>query len=174
MLQFYFLSVFLNLLIGFILIYTHDADEDVVEEEVKPAAPKNPDEDISFLDTDWRGTKIVDGSKKKKTNSLFGKGSFLNDALFKLVIGIIAVFTGVIKLLSAVNGVPFFGDLVPAVFGVLGGAAMLLDYYKENSTAELELPALIQVIFVDMKKALGIALVAVAVIHFVLPGVLFL
>lgn len=170
MLQFYFLSVFLNLLIGFLLIFSEGTEEEFVEEE--PVTEKDPDEDISFLDTDWRGKKIA-GSKKKSTSPL-GKDSFLYDGLFRLVLGVLAVFTALIKLLSAVNGVPFFGDLVPALFGFIGGAAMLLDYYKDNSTADLELPALVQVIFVELRKYVGIALVAVALLHFILPGVLFL
>lgn len=170
MLQFYFLSVFLNLLIGFLMIYSQNPEDEYVDDE--PVAPKDPDEDISFLDTDWRGKKIA-GSKKKPSSPI-GKDSFLNDGLFRLVIGVLSVFTALIKLLSCVNGVPFFGDLIPALFGFIGGAAMLIDYYQENSTADLELPALFQMIFVELRKYFGIALIAVALLHFVLPGVLFL
>ncbi len=171
MLQFYFLSVFLSLLVGFILFFGNSAGQED-EQESPVEQKKNPDDDISFLDTDYRGVKLP--HQKKSVNGMFGKNSVLNDKLFQLVLGILSVFVGLIKLLSAVNGIPFLGDLLPALAGLLGGAALLFKYYLETSSADLELPPFLQNIFVDNRKYIGLACMIVAVIHFIVPGVLFL
>lgn len=171
MIQFYFLSVFLNLLVGFILFFGKSSEQE--EEPVsQPEEKVDPDDDISFLDTDYRGVKLP--HQKKSVNGMFSKNSVLNDKLFQLVLGVLSVFVGVVKLLSAVNGIPFLGDLVPALAGLLGGAAMLFEYYVENSSADLELPAFFQNVFVEHKKYIGAACMAAAIVHFIIPGVLFL
>lgn len=168
--QFYFLSVFLNLLVGLILVFSKAGEEEAESQE--PVEVKNPDDDISFLDTDYRGVKLP--HQKKTVNAMFAKNSFLNDKLFQLVLGILTIFVAVIKFLSPINGLPFVGDLVPSIAGLLGGAAILLEYYVEKGSADLELPPFFQMIFVDYQKYIGIGCMVVAVIHFIVPKVLFL
>ncbi len=173
MIQFYFLSVFLNLLVGFILFFGKTEESGQPEEQNSSEEKKvSPDDDISFLDTDYRGVKLP--HQKKSVNGMFSKNSVLNDKLFQFVIGVLSILVAIVKLLSAVNGIPFLGDLVPALAGLLGGAAMLFEYYVENSSANLELPAFLQNVFVEHKKYIGAACMAAAVIHFIIPGVLFL
>ena len=116
MLQFYFLSILLNLLIGITLVYGNN-------------------EKISILD----------------------------DKTFQLVVGILSVFVGVIKFLSSVKGVPFLGDLLPAMANILA---------KANE--ELSPSDIVQFIFIDKKKYIGIGCIAIAIIHFIVPDVLFL
>lgn len=171
MLQFYFLSVFLNLLVGFILFFGKNNVKEPVEDSSEEER-KNPDDDISFLDTDYRGVKLP--HQKKTVDGMFSRNSVLNDKLFQLVLGILTIFVAIVKFLSAVNGIPFLGDLLPALTGLLGGAAVLLEYYVENGSAELELPAFLQLVFVDYQKYVGLACMIVAVVHFIVPGVLFL
>ncbi len=171
MIQFYCLSVFLNLLVGFILFFENSSEQE--EEQVsQPEEKVNPDDDISFLDTDYRGVKLP--HQKKSVDGMFAKNSVLNDKLFQLVLGILSIFVSIVKLLSAVNGIPFLGDLVPALAGFLGGSAMLFEYYVEKSSANLELPAFFQSVFVEHKKYIGAACMVAAVVHFIIPGVLFL
>lgn len=171
MIQFYFLSVFLNLLVGFILFFGKSPEQEE-EQKSEPEEKLNPDDDISFLDTDYRGVKLP--HQKKSVNRMFAKNSVLNDKLFQLVLGVLSIFVAIMKLLSAVNGIPFLGDIVPALAGLLGGAAMLFEYYVENSSANLELPSFFQNIFVEHKKYIGAACMVAAVVHFIIPGVLFL
>ncbi len=177
MLQFYFLSVFFNLFAGFILFFEDSSlkkdslESDSSNNEKKEKAKVNPDDDISFLDTDYRGVKLP--HQKKSVEGMFSKNSVLNDKFFQLVIGLLSIITGVFKLLSAINGIPLFGDLIPALAGLLGGAALLLGYYVEKSSADLELPSFLQKVFIDNKKVIGMVCMASAVIHFVIPGVLF-
>ena len=127
MLQFYFLSILVNLLIGITLVY-------------------GDNEKISILD----------------------------DKTFHLVVGILAVFVGVIKFLSAVKGVPFLGDLLPAMANILGGGSVLVSYYLARANEELSPSDIVQFIFIDKKKYIGIGCIAIAVIHFIVPDVLFL
>ena len=168
MLQFYFLSVLLNLLVGLVLFYGKKEES----ASVFDSSVFNKDQDLSFLDEDYQPEKK--DTKQNVLEKLFGKESFTSDKLFQLVLGILSVFVAIIKLLSAVKGVPFFGDLFPALAGILGGAAILLNYCMENASTEIKLPEWLNMILVDWQKYLGIACMVVAVIHFVLPGVLFL
>ena len=131
MLQFYFLSVMLNLLIGIMLVF--NKEDSAVE---------------NLLDTE--------------------------DKLFQLVVGILSVFVALIKLLSPVKGVPFFGDFLPALIGFAGGACLLVHYFYGKSTAEVPPPELVNQIFIENQRYIGIACLACAVIHFICPAVLFL
>ncbi len=169
MLQFYFLSVLLNLLVGLVLFFGVK-DENA---ELHTSAEKK-DEDLSFLDEDYQPNNNGNKHKQSIKDKFFGKDSFTNDKLFQLVLGVLSVFVAIIKLLSAVNGVVFFGDLFPALAGFLGGAAILLNYFIENATTEINLPKWLNTILIDWQKYVGIACMVIAIIHFVLPGVLFL
>lgn len=157
MLQFYFLSVLLNLLAGFILFYTsYSSDSDEVLNADDNEQKKLPEEKKSFL------------------HKIFGKNSFTDDEMFYLVVGILSIFVGFIKLLSSVNGSPFFGDLLPALAGFFGGTALLILYFEKKSQEGLVLNHTLNLIFVESRKYLGIACIAIAFLHFILPGVLFL
>ena len=134
MLQFYFLSVLLNLLVGLVLFYGKKEES----ASGSDSSVFNKDQDLSFLDEDYQPEKK--DTKQNVLEKLFGKESFTSDKLFQLVLGILSVFVAIIKLLSAVKGVPFFGDLFPALAGILGGAAILLNYCMENASTEIKLP----------------------------------
>ncbi len=135
MLQFYFLSIILNVLTGISLVYIK---KDSVNE------------------TD-------------KTRDLFESSNF------KLIMGILTSFTAVMKLLSVLPGdVPVAGDLLPVLAGLAGGITLLLDYYKEKSSVDLHLPSVLQTLFTNGRVYIGYACIAAAVVHFLLPKVLFL
>ena len=153
MLQFYFLSVLLNILVGLVLFFgdaSSSEDSDLLEE----------------TETDER--------KQTFFLRFFGKGSFTDEAMFYLVVGGLSVFVGFIKLLSAVNGPAFFGDLFPSVAGFLGGIAVLILYFEKKSSVSLELNHVFNLILIESRKYLGLGCIAVALMRFVLPGVLFL
>jgi len=135
MLQFYFLSVILNVLTGISLVYMK---------------------------------KGVD-SETDKTQELFESSNF------KLIAGILTSFTAVMKLLSVLPGdVPVAGDLIPVLAGLAGGITLLLDYYKEKSSVDLQLPQILQTLFTKGRVYVGYACIGAAVLHFLLPKVLFL
>ena len=111
MLQFYFLSVFFNLLTGFVLF---------------------------------------------------------NDSK-KLVLGVLSALTGLIKLFVVVHtSAVIVGDFIPAVAGIAAGLALMIQDDNER------LPDWFKKIFITNKFIVGIVCLAVALLHFVFPGALFL
>ena len=136
MLQFYFLSILLNFIAGFIL-YTN-----------KTSQTEN---------------------ESLETKSIF------KDKTFKLIIGILCCFTALVKLLTSFPGaVPLLGDLIPSVAGILGGGALLIEYYISQSPTETKLNPKIETIFIANKKYLGILCILSAFLHFLFPKVILL
>ena len=124
MLQFYFLSIFFNLMAGFVLV---NSQKHIIE---LPA---------------------------------------LDQRVFRIVLGVITALTGIIKLFVVVNSkAVFFGDFLPAVAGMAAGLALFIQEDNENIAPWLRR------VFVTNKFIVGIACLAVALLHFVFPGALFL
>jgi hypothetical protein len=134
MIQFYFLSIFFNVLIGYILI----SSDDEALLEIRP-------------------------------------GFSLKDETFKLVLGILGMVTGVLKLLSPVEGdIHVIGDIVPAVAGFLSGFILFFEYYKGHATIDSDESENFGQMLIRNKKIAGYAAIAVAVLHFLFPKVLLL
>ena len=135
MLQFYFLSIFLNVLAGYILI---TGDEGGVLE--------------------------------------FKSGFSLKDETFKLVVGILSVLTGLLKILSPIEGdIPVVGDLIPAVSGFVCGFILIFEYYRSRSSLQTsEHTEKVNRLLVGNKKLIGVVALIVAVLHFLFPKVLLL
>ena len=135
MLQFYFLSVVLNALAGYILV---------------------SGEDKGILE--------------------FKGGFSLKDETFRLVVGILSVVTGLLKILSVIEGdVPVVGDLFPALTGFLSGFILLFEYYRNRSSIDsIESTVKIDRILIANKKVIGMAAVIAAALHFLFPKVLLL
>ncbi|MBO5137322.1 MAG: hypothetical protein J6B81_02340 [Spirochaetaceae bacterium] len=145
MLQFYFLSVLLNLVVGLIL----------------------------FCSTNKSG-ELVSADEVAQDSTTQGLQRLLDSRNTHLVLGVLSVLIGLMKLLSVVqNDVPIIGDLLPALAGLCGGFCILIDYYMSNSTVEYTPTGLIQVIY-DSRKIIGLFCIVVAVLHFIFPKVLFL
>lgn len=144
MIQFYFLSILFNLLTGLILVYCKDltVDSDSLEESAS-------------------------GSNSELINGFKG----LDNSTFRLVLGGLCVIVSIMKLLSSYD-VAVIGDLVPALASLLGGAALLIEYYSVSSDSII--PEHVQELFVDNRKYIGVACIVAAVLHFILPNVLFL
>ncbi len=124
MLQFYFLSIFFNLMAGFVLV---NSQKHILE---LPA---------------------------------------LDQRVFRIVLGVITALTGIIKLFVVVNSkAVFFGDFLPAVAGMAAGLALFIQEDNENIAPWL------RKVFVTNKLIVGIACLAIALLHFVFPGALFL
>lgn len=153
MVQFYFLSVFVNLLAGCILFF---------KTNTVPQKDLSAEEDISFLE-----------EKEPSFANVFAPDSFFFAGSFRMIFGIAVVLVAFLVLISPYGGVFLFGDLVPAVVLFAAGAALLIDYYVENSDTELRLPELFEFLLIDCRRYLGIVCMVVGVIHFILPGVLF-
>ncbi|MDR0669811.1 MAG: hypothetical protein LBF95_06985 [Treponema sp.] len=98
----------------------------------------------------------------------------LQNETFRLILGIAGAVTGLLKLLSPVQGdIPVVGDLVPAATGLVTGFILLFDYYHGRSFFEEGDSRMTQIITVN-RKWIGFAAMAAAIIHFIFPRVLLL
>ena len=93
---------------------------------------------------------------------------------FSLVIGLLCLLTGVIKLISPVRGVPIFGDFLPALALFFASICNLIDFYQATTTVELVLPKIFETILQENRRYGGIIILIIAILHFLLPGVLFI
>lgn len=153
MLQFYFLSILLNLVTGLVLFCEKaPAQEDFLDDGFDPPSDG--------------------GDGARSGNPLLG---LMESKNFNLVLGVLDVLVGLLKLLSVVqNGVPVLGDLFPAAAGLVGGFCVLLQFYMETNSIDYVPNGLLQKVFVDSRRTVGICCLAVATLHFVFPRVLFL
>lgn len=173
MLQFYFLSILLNLISGLVFLYSPKNSDG--------EASSNSFDDSLFSDSDDENLSVSsqedsksDDSKSKAKSNLFAV-PFFQDASFRLVLGILMILTGLMKLLSPIQyDVPVVGDLIPSLAGLFGGVSILIGWYQQKSSLDLNLPEVLDKIFVDGRKYLGIFCIAAAVLHFIFPRVLFL
>ena len=186
MLQFYFLSILLNLFAGLIFIYVvkddgdasmilSDSDDpfaDSASANNRETADFNPETDaLDFA----AGEKQDENSAPKKTSLKSLAIPFFGDKTLQLVVGILSALTGLMKLLSPIQyDVAIVGDLIPSLAGLAAGAVLLLDWYQDRSDVELSLPEAIQSIYIGGRKYLGIFCIIAAVLHFIFPLVLFL
>ncbi len=97
----------------------------------------------------------------------------------RVTIGVVAVVTGVLKLLSATKGdVPVVGDLLPSLTGIAVGVALLYERYKEKTTlppeSQAQTAAMLDRIILTNRSILGSWSILIGIVHFFLPGVLFL
>jgi hypothetical protein len=124
-----------------------------------------------FIFGDLGGSDSAEGGKKF---------SFKGDG-FRFVVGILAAATGLLKLF-----VPFvdperatiyiLGDLLPALAGLAAGFMLIFGFYRERS-AQVDDEEKINSfgdIFLQYKKAAGIVILVIALLHFFFPGALFL
>jgi TctA family transporter len=95
---------------------------------------------------------------------------------FSTVVGALAAVAGFLKLLvrSAPNDVPVVGDLLPALAGLAMGASLLVQVLREKSDLPGEAISKVEKAALAYRVPLGLAGLAVAVLHFLLPGALFL
>jgi len=105
----------------------------------------------------------------------------IGNPTFHLVLGIISAVTGVLKLLSPVeNKYPLLGDLLPAAAGVMAGLMLIFGIYRQDvsaaSSQDTEKGSLdvIGANLLQFRKAIGLALISVAILHFLFPLALFL
>jgi hypothetical protein len=101
---------------------------------------------------------------------LFSKGSV------RVGVGVLAFVVGFLKLLirSTPTDVPIVGDFLPAVAGLAMGAAIVLNTLRERGAVSGGKVSSLEQAVMSYRVPLGIAGLAVAVLHFLLPGALFL
>ena len=110
----------------------------------------------------------------------FKNGFSLNDEFFRFIVGILSALTGLLKLLSPIEGdVPVVGDLIPAIVGLLCGFILVFEYYRHRSTIEDSNESSgqterIRIILLGNRKIIGLAALITAALHFIFPKLLLL
>ena len=178
MLQFYFLSILLNLVAGLVFIYAAKGEGEsslVLSDSDDPFAESTASSESADFNPETDDLNVGSASEKKSGGFKAAAVSFLGDKTLQLVVGILSALTGLMKLLSPIQyDVAVVGDLIPALAGLGAGAVLLLDWYQERSDSELPLPEVILTMYTSGRKYLGIFCVIAAVLHFIFPRVLFL
>jgi hypothetical protein len=150
MAQFYFLSVLLNVLAGLILVYGKNLS----------SAAGFSDDDLDFDD---------ESAKNSSGNLDF------DSPIFRLIVGVLCIFVAVMKILSVFrNDVPVVGDLLPVLAGFASGISILLEYYLSTSSEKENFPENLKRIFIDSRRYIGIAAIAVGILHFIFPQIVLL
>jgi hypothetical protein len=102
----------------------------------------------------------------------------LNTPTFHLVLGILCAVTGVLKILSpTMDGILLLGDLIPAAAGIIAGILLIFGIYRQDISAAPENPGALDrfgVSLLRFRKAIGLGLIIVAVLHFLFPKAIFL
>ena len=177
MLQFYFLSVLLNVMAGLILVYA----KDFTKGTSLAAGAEGSDDDDMFSDdlsadaADDDALADEEAPADGESTKLFADGSFMNDSLFRMVVGILALMVGVLKIASPIqNDAPVVGDLVPALANIVAAAALLLEFYANKLSTGITLPFFLQGMFVTGRRYLGVFCIIAGVMHFIFPRIMFL
>lgn len=155
MIQFYLLSVLLNLLAGFYMYFFSGRTED---EEISPLDSNEIDFDGQQADADENIFSRIFGITPGE------------DKLFRLIVGGLSFLTAMIKLFSPVSGLAIIGDFLPAAAGLSAAASILLGYYLTEISSSVTLPPLIQKVFVEEQKFIGLFCIAAALLHFLFPS----
>jgi hypothetical protein len=144
MMQFYFLSILLNGIVGYLLVSENSLEDQIDDGEIGGNA----------------GPSSIPGFFKNET--------------FRLILGVLAMVTGLLKLLSATNGdLPVLGDIIPALVGFASGFTLILEFYHGRTTVE-EGGASFTLFLINHRRWVGFAAIAAAALHFLFPGVLLL
>ena len=123
------------------------------------------------------GTALAEDYLSDKLPALNSVREWLGKRGTKAAIGLFAGIVGLLKLIIRPVGdmvVPVAGDLLPALVGIGIGATLLLDVFRERVSVSGDLPLEEQKALVPYRIPLGLAGIAVSILHFFLPGALFL
>ena len=131
---------------------------------------------LSVLCNIFGGFALAAGYFDEKISGFSGFRDFIaSKPGLRVTLGVAALLTGVLKLLSPTKGdVPVVGDLLPSLMGMVVGATLLFERYKEKSTATTKTLDTAERFLISRKSLLGSVAVVVGFVHFLLPRVLLL
>ena len=105
-------------------------------------------------------------------NKIENSNLIIQKPLLIMILGFASIIVGIIKLfVVAQPDIAIIGDLLPAVFGIVGGFCILLNYFLLYGKNEIILKPVVQKIFVDWKKSIGVLTLVVGILHFIIPQV---
>jgi hypothetical protein len=135
---------------------------------------------LSILLNGLTGFLLIIGNVEENSTIEKSMKFSLTGGGFRLMLGIAAAITGLLKLFSPFGipngGVFFLGDLFPALAGIVAGFTMIFGFYREHSVKIDDEGKLDKIgdVFLRYKKAAGFVLLAIALLHFLFPRAVFL
>lgn len=97
------------------------------------------------------------------------------NSVSRIVAIFIALIVALFKILSVTEGdVPVVGDLLPALSLIALAFVFFLEYYDDRASVKSPVFEKLEAIFISNKSIVGIIAIAVGVLHFLFPRVLFL
>ena len=109
-----------------------------------------------------------------RVSGFFSRELFTSEG-FRLGLGMMTVLVGFFKfIIVAGDGMVVLGDLLPAVAGIVLGGTLVLMFYEARTTVESDSVSTLDRIFVQNASNLSLLGLMIAVLHLVLPRVLFL
>lgn len=112
--------------------------------------------------------------EKLQLSSVFNRDLMENTG-FRLGLGVATFVIGFLKFLAvSPDDVPVVGDLIPALAGLIMGLILLLQYYRSRSTVSSPALDKVEKVFGKNSGVFGTAGIIIAVLHFLLPRILFL
>lgn len=162
MLQFYFLSVLLNVVAGFVLVFS----------AFTPKARANPlDEDDFYSDIDSGAPSPAEDGDGMRSKASAAFSAFIDEPMFQLVLGSVSVLVALVKFAYSQDGIPVLGDFFTALAGLLGGGCLLLSWLDSRGDYGIELPGFLSAALGEGRRFVGFFCVAAGVLHFILPRV---
>ena len=133
---------------------------------------------LSIVLNGLTGFLLVFGDAIEGDSTASGSRFSLSSGGLRLVLGILTAITGILKLLSPImNKIPILGDLLPALAGITAGFILIFGFYRENSAGKDDTEGKLDRIgdaFLHYRRAAGIAILVITVLHFLFPTALFL
>ena len=118
------------------------------------------------------GYVLVIGGEEEKADPEAKFRFSINNETFRLILGALTVITGLLKLLSPVQGdVPVAGDLFPVLAGLAAGLILVFDFYRSRSSLVPEQLEKAGNFLSKSRRWIGFAVIAAAVLHFMFPAV---
>lgn len=98
----------------------------------------------------------------------------IHSSILMISVGIGAAVVGVFKLFSPITPVFFFGDLFPALFGLVAGFILIVSYMKEKGKATGESVDRVFSLLESFQTILAFVGIGVVLLHFLFPEILFI
>ncbi|MGP1438919.1 MAG: hypothetical protein ACTTKH_07600 [Treponema sp.] len=116
---------------------------------------------------------IMDKFNSKEESSQEVKYPFLHSNTFTLALTIFACIIATSSLIAPYEGIIILGDLFPSLITFAGYFVFLTRYIKQNYPDKIENNNFFSIIEAN-EYYIGIACLAISIIHFLFPTLLFL
>ena len=131
-----------------------------------------------FLSPDNINSKNGDTEKETKEKPqlvLPGFMSLLSNKMAKFWLGAAAIIIGIFKMISPIESdIVIIGDFLPLLSCFIVGCVFIIDFFKSSSDIASDTINKLDTVVSHNRKYIGMFSLVVAVLHFLVPGVIVL